>query len=99
MGDSYLIKEGVEFLVLSSLVGLHSKNFAIKESLYTSPKFLKFVKNFKLVLQKIDPSEFTIIINKTHIVFFFSQLILVCRPPDIREQSSKGKEDTLEDFA
>jgi hypothetical protein len=62
MGDPYSIKEGVEFLVLSSLVGLHSNNFAIKESLYKSLKFLKFVKNFILVLQKIDPSEFTVII-------------------------------------
>ena len=85
MGDPYLIKEGVEFLVLSSLVGLHSKNFAIKESLYKSPKFLKFVKNFRLVLQKIDPSEFTIIMNKTHIVFFFLPTDSGVQTPDIRE--------------
>jgi hypothetical protein len=56
------------------------------------------VKNFRLVLQKIDPSEFTIIINKTHIVFFLPT-DSGAGPHTSENTSSKGKEDTLEDFA
>jgi hypothetical protein len=31
---------------------------------------VKFLENFKLVFQKIDPCKFAKIINKTHIIFF-----------------------------
>jgi len=47
--NSNFIKEGVEYLILSSLVNWHGKNLSIKESLHKSLKFLKFLENFRLV--------------------------------------------------
>jgi hypothetical protein len=69
MYNPNLIKEGIKFLILSSQVGLHSKDFSIEQSSNKRLEFLKLVKNFRFIFQQIDPSKFTIVINKAHIIF------------------------------
>ena len=66
--DAYFIKEGIQFLILTSPVGLHGYDFSIKHTLNEALKLLKLLKNFRLILEKIDPCKPTKSINKTYIV-------------------------------
>jgi hypothetical protein len=70
MGNAKTGEEGVKFSVLASPIRLVSKNLAVKLSLHNVLKILKFLKHFRLKLDEIDPSKFTIIINKADIIFF-----------------------------
>ena len=80
---SYL-GEGVEFFILPSPICLKSKNFAIKLLFNKVLKVMKFLKNFRLVFDQIDPREFIEVIDKTHIIFL-SAYCFNSRSPNIRE--------------
>jgi hypothetical protein len=67
MGYTYAF-EGVQGLILPSPIGLNNMNFAIKLSFNKILKIMKTLKNFRLMTQKVDPSELAIIINKTDII-------------------------------
>jgi hypothetical protein len=69
MGDSDFGKEGVQFLIFSTPIGLDSNDLAIKEPFYEVLEVSKFLKDLRFVFQKIDPCELAIIIYKTNIVF------------------------------
>jgi hypothetical protein len=51
MGDASLMEEGIQFLILSTSIGLNRKNFLVKQSFNKVLKFLKLLKNFRLVLE------------------------------------------------
>jgi hypothetical protein len=68
MGYTYAFEEGVQGLILPSPIGLNSTNFAIKLSFNKILKITKTLKNFRLMTQKVDPSELAIIVNKTDII-------------------------------
>jgi hypothetical protein len=70
--DPNFLEEGIEFLLLTTLVRLYSKNFHIKETFNKSLKLTKFLENLILVLKQIYPSKLTKIINKTDIIFVTS---------------------------
>lgn len=70
MGYTNLVKEGVEFFILTTPVSLNSYNFAIKESLNQILKFMELIKNFRFILKKINPNKLAVIINETNIVLF-----------------------------
>jgi hypothetical protein len=50
---------------------------------------MDFFDNVGLVLKQVNPSEFTIIIYKAHIIFI-SPIRFRCRPPTARENKFKG---------
>ena len=68
VSDPYAFKEGVLGLILATPVSLDSLYLAAELSFYQTLKFIKNRKIFRLVSQQIEPSEFTMIINKTNIV-------------------------------
>jgi hypothetical protein len=47
---------------------LYGKNLALKEALNMGLEFLKVLKNFGFVFDKVNPSKFAKIVNKTHII-------------------------------
>ena len=63
-------EKGVEFFILPSPVTLDCDDFLIKVSLNKFLKFLKDGKNFRFILEKINPSKVALIINETDIIFF-----------------------------
>jgi hypothetical protein len=75
-------RQGVEFLIPSSPIGLYSKNLVPKLLFNEFLKFKKVFRNLKLVTKQIDPNEFTIIIDKTDIIVFATKGING-RPPHI----------------
>jgi hypothetical protein len=68
MGDSHAGKEGTKSLIFPTPISLYSTDFSIKLSLNKHLKITKTLKNFRLSTQQIDPCEFTMVINETHIV-------------------------------
>jgi hypothetical protein len=68
VGDSYLGEEGIEFLVLTTPIGLNGKNFVIKETFNKSLELIELLENFRFVFE-IYTCKFTEIINKAHIIF------------------------------
>jgi hypothetical protein len=58
---------------------------------------MKLLKNFRLVMNKINPSKLAMIINKTDIIII-SPYRSRSRTLHIRKTSSRGACDTLEDF-
>ena len=68
MNNANFNEERTKPLIFSSPVTLDSEDASIKLSFYHSLKILKFTQHFRLVLDKIDPSKLTKIINKTYIV-------------------------------
>ena len=70
--DANVLKEKMKLLILTTPIGLDSKNFPIKQSFNKVLEFLKFLENFRLVLKQVDPSEFAKVINKTDIIFISS---------------------------
>jgi hypothetical protein len=70
MRNPYTSKEGIEFLVLTTLVGLHAQDLAIKGSINKPLKHMKDLKNFGFVANEINPWEFAEIINKASIIIF-----------------------------
>ena len=79
-----LCEEGVEFFVLPTLVYLESKNFAIELPFNEILKVMKFLENFRLLFNEIDPDELAKIIYKTYIEFL-SSYCFNSRTPNIKE--------------
>jgi hypothetical protein len=69
VGYSYLGEEGIEFLILTTPIGLNGKNFAIKERFNKSLELLELLENFRFVFEEIYPCKFAEIIDKAHIIF------------------------------
>jgi hypothetical protein len=57
MGNANMIKECTEFVIFTTLVSLHGMNFVIKQSSNMSLKVLKFLKNFRLMFEQINPRK------------------------------------------
>jgi hypothetical protein len=68
-GRFLFCEAGVQFFIFSSLIGLHDNDFSIKHVFNMGLELLKFMEDFRLVFEKVDPSELTKIIDETHIVF------------------------------
>jgi hypothetical protein len=62
------LEEGIEFLVLATLVGLYGDDIAIKLALYHLLEVMKFLENIIFVSYQINPSKLAEIINKTQII-------------------------------
>jgi hypothetical protein len=52
VGDANFFKEGVELLILTTLICLHGQNFRIKESFHKLLKLMEFSKTSDLNLSK-----------------------------------------------
>lgn len=64
VSNADFVKERTKFLVLATLVGLHSYYFAIKLALNKRLKTTKTIKNFRFVFNKVDPHILAEIINE-----------------------------------
>ena len=71
-------------MIFSAPIGLHGYYFAIEKTLNESLKFNKLLKDFGFEFERINPSKFTIIIDKTDIIFIASYRV-GCMTPNIRE--------------
>jgi hypothetical protein len=89
MSYADFFKEGMRFLILSTPISLYRNNFSVKESFNKILEQMKSLKHIRFELEKINPSEFTIIINEVDIIFISSNETR-CRTPNIRKMSSKG---------
>jgi len=65
---AYAFKEGVQRLILPTPISLDYTDLAIKLPFNKILKVMKILKNFILSTQKIDPSKFSMIINKGNII-------------------------------
>jgi hypothetical protein len=70
MGNSNKPKKGIQSFILPTPIGLNGDDLVTSHALNKLLKFKKELRHLRLMVKKIDPSEFTIIINKTNIVFF-----------------------------
>jgi hypothetical protein len=68
MGNTYVIKEGIELLILSSPIRLHSNDFPIQGALYMLLEDMKLRENFRLMLEKKNPSKIGEVINEAYII-------------------------------
>lgn len=66
-----LVKNELSYLIFASWVWLYDNNLTIKLSLCKSLKLFKFLKNFKLKLNKMYLSNLIIIINHIYMIFFW----------------------------
>ena len=73
MGDANSIKEGIKLLIFATPISLHGKDFSIKLSFYKSLEVMKSLEHFRFMFEKIDPNEFAVVIDKTHIILIFSK--------------------------
>jgi hypothetical protein len=64
------IGKGVQFLIPPSLIRLNNNDLAAKHSLDKLLKLKKIFRRIRFMMKEINPSKFTIIMNKTHVVFF-----------------------------
>jgi hypothetical protein len=56
----------------------------------------KFLEHLIFQFDKVNPDEFVVIINEDDIILFFAY-ILNCRTRDIKNMSSKGELDLLDE--
>jgi hypothetical protein len=82
MSYADFFKEGMSILILSTPISLYRNNFSIKESFNKILELMKSLKHIRFELEKINPSEFTIIINEADIIFISSNGT-GCRTPNI----------------
>jgi hypothetical protein len=82
MSYADFFKEGMRFLILSTPISLYRNNFSVKESFNKILEQMKSLKHIRFELEKINPSEFTIIINEADIIFISSNGT-GCRTPNI----------------
>jgi hypothetical protein len=73
MGNPSGAEKGIYFFILAAPITLHSKNLAVEQMLNKTLKFMKKLEYFRFMTKQIDPREFTIIINKTHIISFIAK--------------------------
>jgi hypothetical protein len=84
MRDAKFLQIRIQLLILTTPVGLNSKNFLVKQPFNKCLELFEFLKNIRFVLKEIDPSKLTKIINKADIVFISSNR-LTSGTPYIRE--------------
>jgi hypothetical protein len=89
VGDTSGTKKRVTTLIFTTPICLHSQDFAIEHSFNKGLELLKEVKYFRLVLKKIDPREFTKIVNEAGMILFIAKRIND-RASNIGKISSKG---------
>jgi hypothetical protein len=70
VGDADFGEEAMKLLILPAPARLDSNNFPVKGALRKLLEFNKFLENFIFEFQGVDPREFTIVINKAHIILF-----------------------------
>ena len=75
MRDADSIEKRVKLLIFATPIGLHGEDFSIKLSFYESLKLMKSLEHFRFMFEKIDPNEFTIVVNETHIILIFPKRI------------------------
>ena len=78
----------IETTIFTTPVGLENTNFCLELSLNVSLKTIESRFNIILTLKEINPTEATIIIQKTRIIFKTSNGGK-SRPPDIRVHELK----------
>jgi hypothetical protein len=68
MGNPYPLEKGIKRLIFTSPIGLSSKNFVVKLTFHKTLKIMKALEDLRFMMQKTDPCEFTVVINKTNII-------------------------------
>ena len=76
-------KKTIKFFISAAPIRLHSDNFAFKEMLNKSLKLMKKLKHFKFCAKEVNPCEFAVIINETHIILFTTKRVNY-KTPNIR---------------
>jgi hypothetical protein len=69
MRDACASKVSMETMIFTAPVGLHSKNFSVKDTLNMSLEKIKYFLNIRFVLKKIDPTMAAVVIHETNIIF------------------------------
>jgi hypothetical protein len=70
MGYSNGSKKLIQSFILPTPIRLNGDDLVTNHALNKLLKFKKKLRHLRLMTKKIEPSKFTIIINKTNIVFF-----------------------------
>lgn len=73
MGNANTLEIFVETMIFPSPVRLNSPNFGVKETFNMILKSIKDGLNIRFVLQKINPAETAIIVNKANIILISSR--------------------------
>jgi hypothetical protein len=68
MGNANFLEERMEFLILTTLIGLHSDDFSAKFLLNQLLKIKKHLVNIGRLFYQINPSEVAKIIDKAYII-------------------------------
>jgi hypothetical protein len=69
MRDACASKVSMETMIFTTPVGLHSKNFSVKDMLNMSLEKINYFLNIRFVLKKIDPTMAAVVIHETNIIF------------------------------
>jgi len=83
MAYAYALKIGLQGLILASPVGLDSEYLSVKLPFYEFLEISKALEDLRFKTQKVDPSEFTVVINEANIITMMPNRAW-CRPPHIR---------------
>jgi hypothetical protein len=67
--DANTLKEGVQFLILTTPIGLHGDDLFVKKAFNMVLEVMETLKNIRLLFEEINPCKFAEIIDKTHIIF------------------------------
>jgi hypothetical protein len=89
-------KKRIKLLILPTPIGLNCNNFAIEQSFNKFLELKKILGNFRFVAKQVNPGEFTIVINKTDIIFFRPKESMA-GPHTSENTSSKGAEERLDE--
>jgi hypothetical protein len=69
MRDACASKISMETMIFTAPVGLHSKNFSVKDTLNMSLEKIKYFPNIRFVFKKINPTMAAVVIHETNIIF------------------------------
>ena len=72
MSYTNFVKKGIEFFIFTTPISLHGNYFAPKFAFNKLLEIEKDLVYFMAFFEKINPSKFTIIINKAYIVLVFA---------------------------
>jgi hypothetical protein len=86
------LEEEIQFFILSTLIGLNNNDFLIKHTLDKCLELKEVFGNLRFMMEEIDRCKFTIIIDKTYIIFLATKGIY-SRPQTSEKTSSKGVEE------
>jgi hypothetical protein len=76
------LEEGIQFFILPTLIRLNNNDFLIKHTLDKCLELKEVFGKIRFMMEEIDRCKFTIIIDKTYIIFLATKGIY-SRPPDI----------------